>query len=292
MTAAAFNLNNRRGSSSVSSLWALFLLSLRQHLHGKRWMVVSGLFLLPTVLAIIVRETNEDMPTIVNEFLMAFMVIPQTLLPLGALIYASGIIQDELEEQTITYPLMRPIPKWGLYLVKLAATVITVSCLTAIFTTITYIAVYAGGDTPAREVAERCAKAAGLHCLAAGTYCCLFALMSMVTKRALIAGILYAAFVEGLLANLPFSVRLLTVIYYSRLIAYRVLPFVVPDSFRNEDIAANAWQLDVRHDPDLSEHPAMGTCIIVLLTASAVCALLGAFICWKREFYVKTPEKS
>ena len=41
-------------------------------------------------------------------------------------------------------------------------------------------------------------------------------------------GILYAAIFEGVLANLPLSIRLLTVIYYTRIIAYRTLTFVVP----------------------------------------------------------------
>lgn len=41
-------------------------------------------------------------------------------------------------------------------------------------------------------------------------------------------GILYAAIFEGLLANLPLSIRLIKVIYYTRIIAYRALPFLVP----------------------------------------------------------------
>ncbi len=32
--------------SRLTSLWALYMLTLRQHLHGKRWMVMAGLFLL------------------------------------------------------------------------------------------------------------------------------------------------------------------------------------------------------------------------------------------------------
>ena len=36
-----------------------------------------------------------------------------------------GIVQDEQEEQTMTYLLIRPIPKWALYSVKLLATLTT-----------------------------------------------------------------------------------------------------------------------------------------------------------------------
>ena len=47
------------------------------------------------------------------EFLLAFMFIPQLLLPLVALLYASGMIQDEQEEQTITYLLDPPDAQMG-----------------------------------------------------------------------------------------------------------------------------------------------------------------------------------
>jgi hypothetical protein len=116
-------------------------------------------------------------------------------------------------------------------------------------------------------------------------------LLSLLTKRTLVLGFLYAAIFEGLLANLPFSVRLLSVIYYARLIAYRSLEFLVAaPGGRKVDLAAEAWQLDVKNDPSLLGHPALGTCLTVMLAAGALCAALGAYLCSRREFYVKTPE--
>ena len=53
---------------------------------------------------------------------MLFMLMPHTLVPLTALLYATGMIHDEIEEQTLTYLLVRPLPKWGIYLTKLLAT--------------------------------------------------------------------------------------------------------------------------------------------------------------------------
>ena len=161
------------------------------------------------------------------EFLLVLMFIPQALLPLVALLYASGIIQDEQEEQTITYLLVRPIPKWAIYTVKMLATMTTTVVLVAVFTLLTYVAIYVGADVPVREVAVSLLKAAAIHSLAIIAYCSLFGLMSLLTKRTLVVGILYTAIVEGLLANLPFGIRLVTVIYYTRLIAYRTMDFVV-----------------------------------------------------------------
>src|SRR5262245_31150349 len=107
-----------RSGSLLSSLSALYTLTLRQHLYGKRWMVLGVLFLLPAILAVIVRATAPDVPAINLEFVFVFMLIPQALLPLVALLYGSGIIQDEQEEQTLTYLLIRPMPRWAIYVVK------------------------------------------------------------------------------------------------------------------------------------------------------------------------------
>jgi hypothetical protein len=116
--------------------------------------------------------------------------------------------------------------------------------------------------------------------------------MSLLTNRILVVGIVYIAVVEGLLANLPFGIRLITVIYYTRLIAFRSLDFIVPMP-RNQTVnmAAEAWQFDLRRDSLLLEHPQTTTCLTVLLVGSLVCTILAAAMCASREFHVKTPEK-
>jgi len=207
------------------ALLSLYVLTLRQYSHGKRWMVVTGLFSLPSVLAIIVRSTTTEFPPLALEFLLIFMFIPQAILPLVALLYASSMIQDELEDQTITYLLIRPLPKFALYFVKLLATITATVALTVVFTALTYCVIYVGSDAGASDTALRAIKAASIHSLAVITYCCVFGLVSLLIKRSLTIGIVYIVIVEGFFANFPFGLRLLTVIYYTRLIAYRALPF-------------------------------------------------------------------
>jgi ABC-2 type transport system permease protein len=277
---------------SLVPLWALFVLTLRQHLHGRRWIVLAILFLLPAGLAILIRATASDAPPMVIEFLLAFMFIPQALLPLVALVYATGIIQDEQEEQTLTYLLIRPIPRWAIYLVKLLATLTTTVLLTAVFTALTYVAVYVGGASGFADVSRRCLTAIGIHSLSVAAYCCLFGLIGLYTRRALVAGILYAAVIEGLLANLPFGLRFVTVIYYARILAYRSMDFTFTDHGRKVDLADAAWQLDARTDPGLASHPTLQICVLVLAIAALVCTAVGALLCARREFHVKTPEGS
>jgi ABC-2 type transport system permease protein len=280
------------GVSVISTYWTLYLLSLRQHLYGKRWLVMALLFLVPAGLAVLVRITAPDAPSVLLEFMLVMMFIPQALLPIVALLYASGIVQDEQEEQTITYLLIRPIPKWALYTIKLLATITTAVLLTLLFTALTYAAIYVGADANGENIALRYLKTASIHSLAVTSYCSLFGLISLLTRRILVVGVVYTVAVEGVLANLPFGIRLVTVIYYTRLIAYRSLEFIlVGPSGRAENMAAEAWQFDLARDPELLEHPQSSTCLTVLLVGSLLSAILAAWLCNQREFHVKTPEK-
>ena len=89
------------------------------------------------------------------------------------------------------------------------------------------------------------------------------------------------------------GIRLLTIIYYSRLIAYRSMTFLATGPRGQKyDMAAEAWQLPVMEDPLLVEHPSLRACLLVLLAVSVVSTALGAYLCSRREFHVKTPEGS
>jgi len=278
-------------TSWLRSCATLYVLTLRQHLHGKRWVALVFLFLLPAVLAILIRLPRAGVPSVFLEFILAWVLIPQALLPLAALLYASGIIRDEQEEQTITYLLTRPIPKWMLYITKMFATWTTMIVLTLVLTLITFTAVYAGSGVEASSVVRRAIYAASILSLAGIAYCGLFGLIGILTKRILIVGILYTAIVQGLFASFPLSIRMGTIVYYVRLLAYRTLDFVaVFHDGGSDDVAAFLWNLDTKSDPKLAEHPQISTCILVLVLASLVLTALAGWLCASREFHVKTPE--
>ena len=59
--------------SLLTALWALYELTLRQHLHGKRWLVLGALFLMPALLAALVRATAPDVEAVLLEFLFVFL---------------------------------------------------------------------------------------------------------------------------------------------------------------------------------------------------------------------------
>src|SRR5215472_13555682 len=142
LVTAPADVSVRRGFD-LSALAALAVLTLRQNLRGRRLLVLSLLFLLPSVLAIVIQLANpHPPPPEILEFAFIFNLIPHALAPLTALLYAAGIIQDEVEEQTLTYLLTRPLPRWALYITKLAVTWLTTSILTGVFTTLTLVVLY------------------------------------------------------------------------------------------------------------------------------------------------------
>jgi ABC-2 type transport system permease protein len=269
------------GGLPWSALGTLFTLTLRQFLYGKRMLVLTLVALLPAALAILVRTTVDSRHGPVNreiEFVCLFNLIPHALLPLTALLYASGMILDEQEGQTLTYLLIRPLPKWALYLTKLLATLCMVAMLGLVFVLITYVATYAGTDAFFEVFPLKVLRTFGVMALALVTYAAVFGCLSLLVQRAMIAGIAYIAIVEGVLANLDFPVRKLTVVYYFRVLSLNWLDL--------DPRMSSAWTIN------LSDAPEPFACVLTLLVVSGLATLLGAWVFSSREFYVKTPESS
>jgi ABC-2 type transport system permease protein len=258
------------------ALGALFRLTLRQHLRGRRLLVLACLLALPCLVAVLSRLPERPAPAQVMELALVFTLLPHALVPLTALLYASGMIQDEVEDQTLTYLLIRPLPRWALYVTKLAATVLVTALLAAVFTTAAYVAIFWGRPEFWGEVfPTRALQAALLMALAQVGYCSLFGCLSLFVRRSLVVGIAYIILFEGLLANIDFAVRRLTVMYYFRTLSVRWL-----------DLDFKGWRLD------LSTAPGAWGCVAALLLASLAATALAALAFTRREFRVKTPEGS
>jgi ABC-2 type transport system permease protein len=258
------------------ALAALFVLTLRQYLRGRRLLVLSLLFLLPCVLAVVVRLAPYPPRPQELEFALVLNLLPNALAPLTALLYAAGVVQDEVEEQTLTYLLLRPLPRWALYVTRLAAALVVTVALTAVFTTLALVVVWWGTPELLGEVLPgRAAKVAALLALAQVGYVAVFGAVGLLTRRALIAGLAYIVLFEGILANVEWVARRLTVMYYFRVLAVRWL----------DPAGAKAWSLE-------ATAPDAGACVRALLGAAAVLVLLGAWLTMRREFRMKTPEGS
>jgi ABC-2 type transport system permease protein len=204
-----------------SALVALFALTVRQHTHGRRLLVLGLLYLLPCVLAVVLRNLSRPASPDVMEFALVFMLLPHGLAPLTALLYAAGVVSDEVEEQTLTYLLLRSVPRWALYLTKLAATLCVTAALVAVAVAALYVAIYLGTPEFWKETVPRAGRAIVVMAMAQAGYCALFGFLGMYTRWSLVAGIAYIAAIEGVIANQDFAGRALTVVYYVRTLVLR-----------------------------------------------------------------------
>jgi ABC-2 type transport system permease protein len=280
MTAADVPVLRRSWSADLTAIGALFALTVRQHTHGRRMLVLGALYLLPCVLALILRNLSRPAPADALEFALVFVLLPHGLAPLTALLYAAGVVSDEVEEQTLTYLLLRSVPRWALYLTKLLATMCVTTVLVSVAVAALYAAIYAGAPGFWTEVVPRAGTMIAIAALAQVGYCALFGFVGLATRRSLIAGIAYIVSVEGVIANQEFAGRLLTVVYYVRTLALRWLDLPA-EQFRR---CQEAWDME-----DLAKLPSAGDCVLVLLGAGAVLSVLTALWFARTEFRVKTP---
>jgi ABC-2 type transport system permease protein len=260
----------------LSALGALLEITAARQVRGRRLLILCLLFALPILFAVLAHRFQDPYQSSEAEAVLVFGLIPQALLPLAALLFASGMVQDDVEEQTLTYLLIRPIPRWLIYLVKVAATWLVISILTTLFTAAALAAVYWGiGELAPDALIQRAAVLSGILSLSLLAYTALFGGLSLLARRSLVLGVGYIVVFEGVVANVDFVIRHFTVMYYVRTLSVRWL-----------DLPGADWAIDP------ATAPSVAVCLLTLLGTSAVLALLGAWLFAVREFRVKTPEGS
>ncbi|MBI1917383.1 MAG: ABC transporter permease [Planctomycetes bacterium] len=259
------------------ALATLFRLTLRQHLHGLRLPLICSLFALGAVTAFLMRlAATTPLEVRDLELHVVLTLLPLALAPLAALLYASGMIRDEIDDRTLTYLLMRPLPRGAVYVTKLVATYLLTALLSGLFAVLTLVVVYWGQPGFWGEILPgRALQLVLLLALMLVAYCSLFGLLGLFTRSALVAGIAYIILIEGMLGGIDFAVRLATVMYYFRVLAVRWL-----------DLRKGAWGIN------LAEAPGTVACVLTLLIVGVVATLLGAKKFSASEFGVKAPERS
>jgi ABC-2 type transport system permease protein len=274
-------VNVRRSPrAELSAAAALFVLTVRQHTHGRRLLVLGLIYALPCGLAVVLRSLARPAPPEVLEFALILNLLPQGLAPLTALLYAAGVVRDEVEEQTLTYLLLRSVPRWAIYVIRLLATMVVTTLLVGAATVALYLAVYWGmPDVWGNGLPTRVVRVVGVMAIGQVGYCALFGFLGLFVRRSLVIGIIYIAAVEGVLASLDFVARKLTVAYYVRALILRWLD-PAEELLRRWQ---RQWGMDVATVPPARD------CVMTIVLFSLVATLLTATYFARREFCVKTP---
>ncbi len=264
------------GRFSFGAWWTLFRVSVWQFVRGRRLLALGALFLLPAGLALLARYYNPryDENVEATEEILVFYMIPQALVPLSALVLASGMIRDEVEGQTITYLLIRPLPRPSIYAAKLLAAWCVCAALSAVFLAVTLAAIHWGtSDFWGEILPKRAAQVSALSALSLLVYVALFGGLSLLVRWVLLFGVGYIVVFEGVFANIDFMVRRLTVLWYVRILSERWL-----------DLHVSSWTIN------LSEAPSGEEALWTLLGAAVGLGGAAAWLFGRREITVKTPE--
>jgi ABC-2 type transport system permease protein len=155
-----------------------------------------------------VGDSSVEPEEFVVRVLCVWLVVT-TVLPLTALMFGTSVLGDELEDGTVIYLLTKPLERWRILLPKiLAAWLLT--WLLAVVAVVSSTLVVMGGDGGSIIVAFTVATAVGSL-----AYTSVFVLLSIVTSRALIAGLVFVFIWEGAVSGIFEGVRYLSIRHYA-----------------------------------------------------------------------------
>jgi len=182
------------------------------------------LFVLPVVLlalAALVRGLVGDDPTGAQHTLYGLGLV--VVVPLVALLATTGLLAPEIDDGSIAYLLAKPIPRHTIVLSKLA---VAGGC-SVVFGAVPVLL----AALLLRPAHPAFALGFALGALAGGlAYCVLFALLSVMTKHAVVVGLVYLLVWESLLGGLLDGVRWLSVSRWSGAITQQVAGISLVDN--------------------------------------------------------------
>ncbi len=176
-------------------------------LLGKRRAALMALLpVLLLALAIAIRLSTGVDQTIADDVLSGFAMV--TMVPLLAVIAGTGVLGPEIDDGSVVYLLAKPIGRPAVVASKLAVAVATVTAFGALPTLVAglILAGTAGG----------LAVGYALGALVAGAaYCALFLLLSVLTRNAVIVGLLYAVVWEAVVGGFVPGAQTLSILQWS-----------------------------------------------------------------------------
>lgn len=221
-------------------------LTLNGMLARKRSLLLLALPVLLLIVAGLTRWGSGGNPEATSAMAANFAM--GTLLPLMCLLVGTGAISSEIEDGSIVYLLAKPLPRRTIALSKLAVAVATSLVLGTVSTV---AAILVAGDQEWRlSIAYATAVA-----LAAVAYTAVFFMLAILTRSAVIVGLIYALLWEGVLGGYVPGIRVLSIRQWALAPAERIL----------------------ENQPSLSVHSEVGltTALIMLAVTTVLVTVIG-----------------
>ena len=203
---------------------ALLRLSLRQLTGPWRLLLLFLFAALPVVLALLLTLLQGEDETS-NSGYVNFVdgLLISAVMPVTSLVLATALFGNELEDHTLNYLVLRPVPRYQIVLAKLtAALVIGLPLVVASGVIATLVGTGAiGTDIALLDSTPRAVAAIGLALfLGSLTYSSLFTWAGLMSTRALPFALIYVVLWEGVIASFFGGIRYLSVRGYTLAIVH------------------------------------------------------------------------
>ncbi len=182
-----------------------------------------ALFILLPALLLLLAGTLRWAAGVDDQVAVAFLgtFSVGTVLPLLALLAGTGVIGPEIDDGSIIYLLAKPIPRWHLVLSKLlvaTATVIVFGALPIVICGVVLTGELGG-----------IALGFGLGAVLAGVaYCAVFLLLAVVSRHAVVLGLVYALLWESLIGGFVPGVKTLSIQQWALAVTREVVDVSLP----------------------------------------------------------------
>jgi ABC-2 type transport system permease protein len=201
----------------VNPLFSYFLSS---QVKSRKTLLLFVAGILPVCLAFLITVLHpllgRDFPFTGGFFLnFTFLVYLHFLVPLIALFQGTGIIADEVEDRTLPFLLVRPVPRYSIVLMKYLA-LLAISTAIIIFSLLmTYLILTLGSPSqPNATNPLSLLQCGGVLLLELAVYQALFTFLGGVMRRSVVVGLLYLFGWEKLISQVPGNAQLITVMNY------------------------------------------------------------------------------
>ena len=210
-------------ASLLVSTRRVFDLALGQMLWGRRTTLLVLAAGLPVLLAVVTRMTLSTGSAVVQingrqigseaVFSTAITLLYlRFIVPAVGVFYGTSLIADEVEDQTITYLFVRPIPRGAIVLGKYLAYLLCVTSLVLPSAAVVFMVM-----VPFQDMAPlfgSFVRNLGVLALGLGAYGAVFLWAGALFRRPLVGGLLFVFGWEQLAAVLPGYLGRLTIAHY------------------------------------------------------------------------------
>jgi ABC-2 type transport system permease protein len=183
-------------------------LTWRQLFARRRVYLAAAFALTPLILSLLFRVLIPDPDASSAEFLTGLVrdFVIGTLLPLAAVIFGTTAFGGEVDDGTLVYLLVKPLPRWRVVVWKYVVAVLSTAAVMIPAVLLPWLVV----RTPDLPFHIPLSYLAGLAvgCL---LYCAIFVALGLTTRRSLVFGLLYIVAVEMVLSRTIIGTKSLSV---------------------------------------------------------------------------------